>query len=167
MKNSNPKLNTKYRNVANNASKNNLKIAISDAKRMALEAQTKHTYLLESINLNEKTTTSLEKLHSEFSKQFHKNYTQKLEHLKLKNDIPVHVPYQNEPKKYSKSRRFIPRRKYRKWKKVESAKKNLDLIHNFSDINLSNDMISLLNKGPGFVPVEKNPKHHSNPSRPK
>ena len=33
--------------------------------------------------------------------------------------------------------------------------KNLGLIHNFSDFTLSSHMISLLNRGPGFVPVQK------------
>ena len=65
------------------------------------------------------------------------------------------VPNMNMHTYPSKTRRFVPRRKYHKWKKIESTKRNLDLIHNFSSINLSSDMISLLNKGPGFVPVEK------------
>lgn len=54
MKNPNPKLNTKYKNVACSASKNNLNIATLDAKRKSLEAEMEHTNLLESINLNEK-----------------------------------------------------------------------------------------------------------------
>ena len=36
-----------------------------------------------------------------------------------------------------KTKRFIPRRKYKNWKKIQAAKKNLGLIHNFSDFNLT------------------------------
>ena len=38
---------------------------------------------------------------------------------------------------------------------METKKKNLGLIHNFSDFTLPSHMISLLNRGPGFVPVQK------------
>ena len=98
--------------------------------------------------------SSIEKLSLEILKQHHNKYTHKLNHLKLKNGIPIDTPNLNIHKKSSKTRRFVPRRKYQQWKKVEATKKNLGLIHNFSDINLSNGMISLLNKGPGFVPLE-------------
>ena len=98
--------------------------------------------------------SSIEKLSLEILKQHHNKYTHKLNHLKLKNGIPIDTPNLNIHKKSSKTRRFVPRRKYQQWKKVEATKKNLGLIHNFSDINLSNGMISLLNKGPGFVLLE-------------
>ena len=143
LNNPNPKLNAKYKNVAHSASKNNLNIATLDAKRMSLEAEIEYTNLLESINLHEKTKTSIEKLSLEFSKQQHEKYTHKLNHLKLKNDIPIDTPNLNTHKKSSKTRRFVPRRKYQKWKKAQSSNKNLDLVHNFSDTNLSGEMISL------------------------
>ena len=80
------------------------------------------------MNLNEKTLSSLEKLTSIISKQQYKNYIQKLDHLKLKNNIPMDVPNMNMHTYPSKTRRFVPRRKYHKWKKIESTKRNLDLI---------------------------------------
>ena len=76
--------------------------------------------------------------------------------MKQKNGITVDdVPTPNVHIKTGKNRRFILRRKYMKWKRTEARKKNIGLIHNFSDLTLSNHMISLLNRGPGFVPVEK------------
>ena len=69
MKNSNPKLCNKYKNVAKNASRNNLQIAALDAKTRAREAKNEHTNFIESMNLNEKTLSSLEKLTSIISKQ--------------------------------------------------------------------------------------------------
>ena len=84
MKNSNPKLNTKYINVAKTASKNNLEIAILDAKRNALEAEKDHTNLIESVSLNDREEIYFEKLTLKIAKQQHQNYSKKLEHLKKK-----------------------------------------------------------------------------------
>ena len=39
---------------------------------------------------------------------------------------------------------------------MQASKRNLDLVHNFSDFELSAPMISLLNRGPSFVPTPKN-----------
>ena len=127
--------------MAKSASKDNLQMGTLDAKRMALQAETEHINILESMNLNERTQTSLEKPTLIISNQHTKNFNQKLSHLKLKNDIPMDIPNMNPQKK--PCRRFIPRRKYQKWKKAQSSNKNLDLVHNFSDTNLSGEMISL------------------------
>ena len=50
----------------------------------------------------------------------------------------------------------MKRNKYRRWKKKELAKKNIGLVHNYSDFHLTEDMLSLLNKGRSFAPTPKN-----------
>ena len=51
-KNSNFKNSKSYRNVAKNASMQNVNIATNDAKRIAKEAQMNHHYLLENLMKN-------------------------------------------------------------------------------------------------------------------
>ena len=148
------KLNSKYMNVAKTASKNNLEIAILDSKNASKTAEIKHKNFMETIHFDEKTEKFLEKVSLKFEKQQHNKYSQKLLHLKLKHEIPIDPINPNPHKKSNKPRRFIPRKRYPQWKKFQSTKKNFELIHNFSDIKMTDSMISLLNKGPGFVPLE-------------
>jgi len=149
------KINSKYKNVAKTASNNNLEIAILDSKNIAMTAEMEHKNFMETVNIDEITENYLVKLTLKIKKQQQNKFNQKLKHLKMKNEIPINHANPNPYKKKSKPRRFIPRKSYPKWKKVQSSKQNFELIHNFSNMKLSDDMISLLNKGPGFVPIEK------------
>ena len=156
-KNSNPKLLEQFENVSKMASIHNLQIAMHDERRIANSLETAHNNLIDELNLNEKSQNSMEHLSKEIFDQINKTYVTKLNNLKIKNNIPITTPrVPGLPKKKGKTRRFLPLRKYVKMKKVESTKRNLDLVHNFSDFVLTAPMISLLNRGPSFVPTTKN-----------
>ena len=47
----------------------------------------------------------------------------------------------------------MKRQKYRRLMKREAAKQNLDIVHNLSEFELTEDMKSVLNKGLSFVPT--------------
>ena len=151
----------KFINVANLASIQNLQIALSDAKQMAKEAELKHKNILENIVTNvtsnsQKVLASIEKLRSNLIEQHTIHYNKRLDHLKMKHNIPIDNPKIPQiTKKHQKSRRFIPRQKYPKWKKREAAKRNLDLVHNFSDFEINEPTRLLLNRGLSFVPMPK------------
>ena len=156
-KGSNPQLLEQYRNVSNAASIHNLQIAMGDAKRSADLAETVYNNFQDELQLNEKAKISIERLTLQITKQMNATFVKKLNHLKIKNNIPITIPrIPGIPKNKGKTRRFLPKRKYVKWKKVEATKRNLDLIHNFSDYELTTPMKSLLNRGLSFVPTPKN-----------
>ena len=225
-----PKNSNRFKNVAENASKQNLQIAANDAKRTAEQAKKYHQSYLDD-RMKNFTSHQSEYIKNEFSKleknmlkQHNLKYLAKIQHLKLKHHMNtvhkgrkaykcdscgksfsqnlhedykyykcdscgesfshssilkkcknnVHESYkdykcelcgksfsESEPrvpgftKKPSKSRRFIKKNKYKKWKRKEAMKKPLDLVHNLSDLQLSEPMKSLLNRGLGFVPTPK------------
>ena len=60
----------------------------------------------------------------------------------------------NNTKKKKKNRRWIPRSKYRRMKK-KKLESSINLIYNFSDMELSDAAKSLLNKGLNFCPTPK------------
>ena len=223
-----PKNSIRFKNVANNASKQYLQIAVFDAKRASKQANKEHQSLLDNLMKNftidqrEEIENEITKLEEHMLQQHNIKYLSKLQHLKLKHHMStVHQGYKNYKsdscdKSYSeqnvhesykcdscgksfanksglknhsshvhegyknyechlcgesfsetehripgfanrpsKSRRFIKRSKYKKWKRMQSMKNLPDLVHNLSDFELTQPMISLFNRGLGFVPTPK------------
>ena len=156
----NLKTSKSYQNVAKMASTQNVNIAVNDAKRLSEEAEKNHLYLLDNLmrNFNKKrflkVKDHIENLTKNMIEQQNINYQKKLHHLKIKNNIPtetMRVPGLTKPER--KSRRFIKRRKYKKWKKDEASKHPQNLVHNLSSFELTNPMNSMLNRGLGFCPM--------------
>ena len=80
--------------------------------------------------------------------------------MKIKNGIEIdcHIEGNNNKLNKKKKRTFISRRKYQKLKKNLARKRNLTLVYNYSDFNLTPAMDNLLNRGVGFAPTP----HHIN-----
>ena len=156
----NLKTSKSYKNVAKMASTQNVNIAVNDAKRLSEEAEKNHQYLLDNLmrNFNKnrflKVKDRIENLTKEMIEQQNLNYQKKLHHLKIKNNIPIEtmrIPGLTKPE--TKSRRFIKRRKYKKWKRDEASKHPQNLVHNLSSLELTTSMNSMLNRGLGFCPM--------------
>ena len=95
---------------------------------------------------------------SRLKKQFYNMHRNKLVFLLTKSDKPIpnflKDQSPNVPNGSKKSRKFIRRTRYRRRIKQLNRRKNC-LVINYSDIELSKDMKSLLNRGLNFAVIPK------------
>lgn len=95
---------------------------------------------------------------SRLKKQFYNMHKNKLVFLLTKNDKPIPNFLKDQSPNVTngskKSRKFIRRTRYRRKIKQLNRRKNC-LVINYSDIELSKDMISLLNRGLNFAIIPK------------
>ena len=72
----------------------------------------------------------------------------------MEENIIQNPTQQKQGSKRKSNRKWIPKAVYRREKR-KSLKKKINLVHNFSSIQLSEAAISLLNKGLKFCPAQK------------
>ena len=158
------KTQNKYENAANGASLRNLGIAIADAKeataseRAEFEELQSYKLSLLSAEEREKMLYILKQRKPQLISQIRNNFRQKLQRLLSINkaDQAKENPIQgNLLKQDHKTRKFVKRTRYKRWKQREARRQNLSLVHNFSDMVMTEDMKSLLNHGLGFVPTPR------------
>ena len=118
-----------------------------------------HSLILEP-NLHVFFNTRLAQDKLVLSKQAVNKHKQKLIFLFKKENrpLPSHLKTSltnEESKQKKKNRKFIKRNRYRKLKKKIDRKMQLPLVTNFSDIEVTKDMESLLNKGLNYAIVPK------------
>ena len=149
-----PDTQNRFRNVAHHTSSQNVKVALQDAKRDVDEFGQN----LDSFLDNQEDRATLENFVTRHGPRImqnaHHKYSQRLAHLKMKNGIVDDAPIQgivleNQSQK-KKTRRFMKRSRFRRWKKRQAAKR-IDLVFNYSDFQLTPAMVSLLNRGMGFA----------------
>ena len=79
------------------------------------------------------------------------NEAEKVPEIEISNEAPLENENLVNDQTKKPKRKWIPRNKYRRLKKKQ-LKKKINLVYNFSSLELTEDMISLLNKGLNFCP---------------
>ena len=143
-----------------------MKIAYSDAKRYAKEEKKKYeqyraselSCLSESDQI--KVVEYIKKRETQIINQTNLKYKQKFNHLVSKHgetheECPSEVPGMKGSKQKQNNRRFIKRSKYKRRKRAE-ARKQVNLVHNLCNFQLTDPMTQILNKGLSFVVTPKN-----------
>ena len=167
--------NVRFSNVASeaiqanlqNVSLRNLKIGICEenkhlelCKKLVRDNKISLHNIIKEANLHSFLAKRLSLDSVKFKKQFYNVHKNKLCFLLQKNNKPIprdlrassDPPGHNSAKK--KSRKFVNRNKYRR--RIKLLNKNLNtLVINYSDIELSKDMTSLLNRGLNFAVMPK------------
>ena len=151
---------TKFQTAAFNASQKMLSIAHSDACKEAKEERIKYSISLSEklTNLSDKDKNQINSLiktqEPQIIKKWGNKFRQKLHFLikktTEKQQDTSEVPGIQNPKKQTRTRRFVKRNKFKRWKQQE-ARKQINLVKNLSDYPMTNDMFSLLNRGLSFV----------------
>ena len=145
----------------------NLKIGLKEERRYLdkckLElkaAKTQIHSLISEPNLHVFFNERLTQDKLSLSKQALNKHKQKLICLLKKENKPLpaflNTNSTNDERKSRKNRKFVKRNRYKRLKKRIDRKMQLPLVTNFSDIAVTKDMESLLNKGLNYAIVPKN-----------
>ena len=166
-----------YKNAAISSSIKNLTIAIKDARVDKIKENVEFSSFVKDLVDEGKIEKNVidNYIHSrkpQITRQVSHTFSQKLNHLKKKNDPDFDNPFvaQGTPKSENdlresdiannnstkNNRSFLKRTKHRRWKTKELKKRLPNLVHNFSDFQLDEDMVALLNKGANFAVTPKN-----------